>query len=212
MPILLKPFAAAILLCALLLPAAASAQQTQPKRPIDFFDQVELTFTAKAMKAIGAASGKTAIPADTAEGKIVLFVPKVRDNAEGFWETSAVRFASMRIKTGDYSFPMTRVSASIQFIDNRPMRLVIGRGPGGRDGLSPGSMDFKLVLSRAKRSTNDYQLEFSDFSYTLFGKKDVVFVSDEGRAKVTVLKQEEAKKNNGVDFGFSIGSYTPDKN
>lgn len=211
MPNFLKPIAAIVVCLAAVLPAAATAQQTKPKRPIDFYDQVEITFNAKSMKAIGAAAGSTKVPSDTAEGKIVIFVPKVRDDADGFWETSAVRFASMQIKTGDYSFPMTRVSASIQFIDNRPMRLVIGRGPGGRDRLSPGSMDFKLVLARSKRSLNDYQLEFSDFSYALYGKKDVEFVSDDGRSKVTVLKQEKAEEGNNVDFGFSIGSYTPDR-
>lgn len=189
---------------------SALAQTDAAKRPIDYFDQVEITFTASKVKALGAAAGTTEIPSDKVKGRLLLFVPKVRNSAEGFWETSAVRFASMSIKTGDYSFPMTRVSASIQFIDDRPMRLVVGRAPAGRDAVLPGTQDFVLTLARDSRSRNDYELEFSSFAYTLFGKQDVEFIADEGRATVKVKKEEKAKDTGAVDFGFSIGAYQPD--
>lgn len=210
MDAMIRSFAAGLVAIIAVTPFAASAQKDPPKRAIDFFDKVEITFTASNIKAIGKAAAENPPPADTATGRLLLFVPKVRDDAEGFWETSAVRFASMSIKTGDYSFPMTRTSASIQFIDNRPMRLVVGRAPAGRSDVYPGTQDFSLALARNKRTLNDYQLAFSQFAFTLFGKQDVKFVSDEGKATVKILEQESAKGKNEVDLGFSIGAFRPD--
>lgn len=205
MHVLLKTVATLLAFFVAASPAAVLAQNEQPKRLLDFFDKVEITFTAEAITAVGKDANTRQAPTQSASGKLILFVPKVRDDAEGFWETSAVRFASMSVKAGDYSFPMTRTSASLQFIDNRPMRLVIGRAPAGRDNVMPGTQDFSLALVRDKRSRNDYQLAFSQFAFTLFGEKGIQFVSKKGSATVKVLEEQQGKGKSDVDLGFSFG-------
>lgn len=205
MPIFLKSVVSFLAVLIAASPTMALAQKDQPKRVLDFFDKVEITFTAEDIKAVGKDAATRQAPAQEATGRLLLFVPKVRDDAEGFWETSSVRFASMSIKAGDYSFPMTRTSASLQFIDNRPMRLVIGRAPAGRDNVMPGTQDFSLALVRDKRTRNDYQLAFEDFAFTLFGEKGVQFISKKGSATVKVLDVQKEKGKSDVDLGFSFG-------
>ncbi|MEM9289322.1 MAG: hypothetical protein AAGA36_13385 [Pseudomonadota bacterium] len=197
--------------------ALAGTAQAEPEkkiaRPIDFFNRVEITFTASDLKPIGENSGEAELPAETVEGRLIVFIPKVKEDAQGFWESQMVRFASMSVKAGDYSWPLSGVSGSIQFIDNRPMRMVIGRRPGGRDTIRPGTQDFALTFTRESRSTNDYSLEFSSFAFGLFGKPGVEYVAGKGDAKIRILEEVENKeKNSPVDFGFTIGSFAPDQN
>lgn len=195
-----------------LLPHSYAAEDDQGKRPIDFFDKVEIDFSASDIKAIGENADKAQVPAERIDGRFIVFIPKVREEAQGFWETQMVRFASMSLKAGEYSWPLSGVSASIQFIDNRPMRMVIGRRPGGRDAILPGSQDFALSLTRENRSPNDYSLEFSSFAFGIFGQRGIEYVAGKGDAKIRVVKTEkvEEQKKPPVDFGFSIGSYTPE--
>ncbi|MEO0411188.1 MAG: hypothetical protein AAF221_05005 [Pseudomonadota bacterium] len=203
---------AAVFASLALAPYSFAAEEEQGKRPIDFFDKVEIDFTASDIKAIGENADKAQVPAERITGRFVLFVPKVREEAKGFWETQMVRFASMSLKAGEYSWPLSGVSASIQFIDDRPMRMIIGRRPGGRDAVLPGSQDFAVTFTRESRSANDYSLEFSSFAFGIFGQRGIEYVAGKGDAKIRVVKTEknEEKKKPPVDFGFSIGSYTPE--
>lgn len=188
-----------------------AAPSDKSNRPIDFFDKVEIDFSASGIKAIGENAGEYTPPAERVKGRFVVFIPKVREDAEGFWETGMVRFASMSLKAGEYSWPLSGVSASIQFIDNRPMRMVIGRRPGGRDAILPGSQDFAITLTRETRSANDFSLEFSSFAFGIFGQRGVEYVADDGDVKVRVVEtQKNEDKKPAVGFGFSIGSYTPE--
>lgn len=190
---------------------ASAASKEAAKRPIDYFDKVEIDISASDIKAIGENAGTAVVPSDTVTARFVVFVPKVRDSAEGYWETELVRFASMSVKAGEYSWPLSGVSASIQFIDNRPMRMVIGRRPAGREAILPGTQDFSVSLTRENRSANDYNLEFSGFAFGLFGERGVEYVASKGDAKVRIVKtQKVAKDKPKVDFGFSIGDYRPD--
>ncbi|MEM7569485.1 MAG: hypothetical protein AAF337_06795 [Pseudomonadota bacterium] len=200
-------------LAALLIAAPGhAAPDEETKRPIDYFDKVEIDILASKIKAIGEKAGSAKLPADSVKARFVLFIPKVKEDAEGFWETNLIRFASMSVKAGEYSWPLSGVSASIQFIDNRPMRMIIGRRPGGRDAILPGSQDFSLFLTRENRSSNDYSLEFSSFAFGLFGEKGVEYVAGEGDATIRVVSTQKAtKKKPKVDFGFSIGDYRPDE-